>query len=88
VREGIGVRVGSGSGVGGMAVGVAVGVKVCVSVGGMNSVSVGVSDWIGVLALVPTGGGGRRVIVACVLRLGVSSAVGVGWTAMRTTAVQ
>ena len=86
VKEGVGVRVGSG--VGGTGVGVTVDVRVCVSVGGMNSVSVRVEDWIGGGAVVPMGGGGRRVEVVCTVGLGMSWMVGVGWMTIRTAAVQ
>jgi hypothetical protein len=86
VKEGVGVRVGSG--VGGTGVDVTVDVRVCVSVGGMNSVSVRVADWIGGGAVVPTGGGGRRVEVVCTLGLGMSWMVGVGWMTIKTAAVQ
>jgi hypothetical protein len=86
VKEGVGVLVGSG--VGGTGVGVMVDVRVCVSVGGMNSVLVRVTDWIGGGAVVPTGGGGRRVEVVCTVGLGMSWTVGVGWMAIRTAAVQ
>jgi hypothetical protein len=80
---GVRVRVGGGGGVC-----VLDGVRVCVREGGMNSVSVGVGDWTAEGAVVWTGGGWRRVEVACTPGLGVSSMVGVGWMAIRTTAVQ